>query len=141
MYCAICNGALDPITDSSLPPDKYDVQKALQFWTMEIHCDNSTIELIENEKLVTTPETLEKLIQDQYVCKQTDTQCKIYIYYFIVIFCLLVLKLAVNTSINLLAKLPVRWPVQHVAVSNLKTCIHFDKVQSKISEDTKHWSL
>ena len=67
MYCAICNGALDPITDHPLPPDKYNVQKALQFWTMEIYCDNNTIELIENDKLITSPETLENLIQDRFV--------------------------------------------------------------------------
>ncbi|XP_067949616.1 uncharacterized protein [Watersipora subatra] len=64
VYCAMCNGALTLITDNDLS-GIFDPQLALEFWTIEVYCTNSTIEMIEqNLDYFLTPETLENLLED-----------------------------------------------------------------------------
>ena len=66
MYCAICNGALHPLTEGG-PPESFDSLKALEFWTKEIYCDNSTIMNVENEKTIPTADVLQTLVQQRLV--------------------------------------------------------------------------
>ena len=64
LYCAICNGALHPFINEKLP-EYFDRQKALEFWTMEMYCDNETIEGIEKEEIIPTPDTLQNLLEQR----------------------------------------------------------------------------
>ena len=64
MYCAICNGALHPFINEKLP-EYFDRQKALEFWTMEMYCDNDTIEGAEKEEIIPTPDTLQNLLEQR----------------------------------------------------------------------------
>ncbi|XP_067949548.1 uncharacterized protein [Watersipora subatra] len=63
MYCAVCNGALSPVTNNNIS-EVFDSQKALEFWTIEVYCDNATIELVESdERYFVTAEELQKHLQ------------------------------------------------------------------------------
>ena len=64
MYCAICNGAVQPVTKDE-PLEYFDRHKALEFWTMKIYCNNKTIDLVQNEKKSIRPGLLSKLLQDR----------------------------------------------------------------------------
>lgn len=66
MYCAICNGALQPVVKSE-NLDDFDSLKALKFWQMEIYCLTSIAELVEDEELIVTPVSLQELLQNGYV--------------------------------------------------------------------------
>ncbi|XP_067949541.1 uncharacterized protein [Watersipora subatra] len=65
MYCAICNGALSPVTNNNIS-EVFDSQKALEYWTIEVYCDNATIELIESdERYFVTAEELQKHLRQR----------------------------------------------------------------------------
>jgi len=46
MYCAICNGALNP--NYGDPVGSFDPLLAIEFWTTHIYCTNDTIQEIES---------------------------------------------------------------------------------------------
>ncbi|KAF6033438.1 hypothetical protein EB796_008254 [Bugula neritina] len=48
MYCAICNGALNP--NYGGPMGSFDPLLAIEFWTTQIYCTNDTIQEIEKNK-------------------------------------------------------------------------------------------
>lgn len=61
MYCAICNGALDPVTDE-LPINGFLLSKALNFWNVNIVCTNGTADLIEDDTIEINSASLHKLM-------------------------------------------------------------------------------
>ncbi|XP_067947983.1 uncharacterized protein [Watersipora subatra] len=70
MYCAVCNGALSPVTNNNIS-EVFDSQKALEYWTIEVYCDNATIELIESdEEYLVTPEKLDDLLREDNCWKE-----------------------------------------------------------------------
>ncbi|XP_067948532.1 uncharacterized protein [Watersipora subatra] len=70
MHCAICNGALHPITNTKLA-SLSDPQGRLEFWTMEILCDNNTVErIVEDESFYVTTEVLQDFIRENNCWKK-----------------------------------------------------------------------
>lgn len=62
LYCAICNGALHPVTDEG-PITDFHHRKALEFWNKDIYCIDDTIELIKTGEVQVNGDNLQNLVE------------------------------------------------------------------------------
>ena len=48
LYCAVCNGAVDPASDGVELPPPYDRLKTLDFWWTDVYCGDDVYEKFVN---------------------------------------------------------------------------------------------